>query len=258
MVQCAARITSIGAPLGTGFVVTVRSESRDAAYGYLITADHVVRNQFEIEVETGDPENVGQLNPPRPIDSFRTPLPGVDLAIARFHPGAAEHFALQLEHHVMPTQSIQGPRLGGLVYYVGVFQPLNRLIARSGTIAALNQTIPHSGGYTYLAHLADCRSYGGFSGSPCFAEVTAATNVHRDAPYPTGLPPEIELMSLAHFQLLCGMFTGHFSDKLSADGVTSRYGVGTLLRSDEIRTALMTNEAVEERRSWDKQGIPQS
>jgi hypothetical protein len=256
MVQCAGRITSIGALLGTGFVIAVTSESLDAAYGYLVTADHVVRNHIEIEVETGDPENVGELNPPRPIDGFRAPLPGVDLAVAPFHPGADKHFALQLEHHVMPTQTIQAPRRGGQVYYVGVFQPLNRLIARSGIIAALNQTVPHGGGYTYPAHLADCRSYDGFSGSPCFAEVTAATNVRRDIPYPTGLPPEIELTSMAHFQLLCGMFTGHFTDEVSADGVTSRYGVGKLLRSDEIRAALMTNDAIEERRAWDKQGMP--
>jgi Trypsin-like peptidase domain len=242
---------------GTGFVVAVQSESRDAAYGYLITADHVVRNQFEIEVETGDPENVGQLNPRRQIDSLRTPLPGVDLAIAPFHPGADRHFALQLEHHVLPAQSIQEPRLGGLLYYVGVFEPLHRLIARSGTIAALNQTVPHSGGYSYPAHLADCRSYDGFSGSPCFAEVTVATTFRRDAPYPTGLPPGIELTSLAHFQLLCGMFTGHFTDEVSAEGVTSRFGVGRLLRSDEIRAALMTNEAIEERQVWDAQGMPQ-
>jgi hypothetical protein len=46
----------------------------------------VIRNQFEIEVETGEPENVGQLNPPRPIDGFRTPLAGVDLAIAPVPP----------------------------------------------------------------------------------------------------------------------------------------------------------------------------
>jgi hypothetical protein len=256
MVQSAGRITSIGALLGTGFVIAVKSESRDAAYGYLVTADHVVRNHIEIEVETGDPENIGELNPPRPIDGFRAPLPGVDLAVAPFHPGADKHFALELEHHVMPTRSIQAPRLGGQVYYVGVFQPLNRLIARSGTIAALNQTIPHRGGYTYPAHLADCRSYDGFSGSPCFAEVTAATNLRRNAPYPTSLPPEIELTSMAHFQLLCGMFTGHFTDEVSADGVTSRYGVGKLLRSDEIRAALMTNDAIDERRTWDKQGMP--
>jgi hypothetical protein len=257
MVQCAGRITSLGALLGTGFVVAVQSESRDAAYGYLLTAAHVVRNGIEIEVETGDPDKIGELNKPRAIDGFRTPLPGADLAVAPFHPGPDKHFALQLEHHVMPTASIQGPRLGGQVYYVGVFQPIDRLVARSGTIAALDQTIPHSGGYTYSAHLADCRSYDGFSGSPCFAEITAATNLRRDAPYPTGLPPEIELTALAHFQLLCGRFTGHFTDDVSAGGVTSRYGVGVLLRSDEIRAGLMTNDAIEERRVWDKQGMPQ-
>jgi hypothetical protein len=31
--------------------------------------------------------------------------------------------------------------------------------------------IPHDGDYGYRTHLVDCRSYGGFSGSPCFVEL---------------------------------------------------------------------------------------
>lgn len=50
-------------------------------------------------------------------------------------------------------------------------------------------------------------------------------------------------------------FTGHFSDQISAEGAVSRYGVGVMLRSHEIRDALMTPEAIAERRDWDDQGF---
>jgi hypothetical protein len=62
------------------------------------------------------------------------------------------------------------------------------------------------------------------------------------------VPP---LGGLSKFVLVCGMFINHFSDEMSASGAVSRYGVGAMARSEEIKEALMTPEMREERISWD-------
>jgi Trypsin-like peptidase domain len=254
MLQCACRISSIGSLLGSGFLITVKSANiRYARYGYIVTARHVVANALEeIEVETGDPSTVGVLHEPVKVSSFRQPLPGVDLAIAPFPAGQRGHIAIELEQHLSPGGLVHAPILGAHIYYIGVFQPLDRMMARSGTIGAINQHIPNY--EDSPVHLVDCRSYNGFSGSPCFVEVVLSTDRPNDAPYlPLNQNLHMQMTSLAYFQVLCGMFVSHFSDDVSAGGVTSRYGVGVMVRSDEIRQALMTPEATAERGEWDKQ-----
>ena len=254
MLQCACRISSVGDLLGTGFLITVESEKADhIRYGYVVTAQHVVANQLEVSVETADPLNFGLLHDPVEVSRWRQPLPGADLAIAPFPPGE-RLIAIELEQHVAAGGVMPPPRLGGHIYYLGVFEPLDRVMARSGTIGALDQFVPsHS---QYPMHLVDCRSYAGFSGSPCFAEVAIVTDRPSQPPYEWDrLYVDLEFTALAYFQYLCGMFVGHFSDDISACGVTSRYGVGVMVRSDEIRQALMAPEALAERRGWDEQGF---
>jgi hypothetical protein len=62
----------------------------------------------------------------------------------------------------------------------------------------------------------------------------------------------LKLGRIVHYEMLCGMLTRHYSDEVSAEKVVSRYGVGLMVRSHEIREALMTEEAREERRRWDE------
>jgi hypothetical protein len=125
-------------------------------------------------------------------------------------------------------------------------------MARSGTIGAIDQVgVDHEGGYEYTVHLVDCRSYGGFSGSPCFLEMPfASLTPEPDAPF-----TQIEtgpVGTMYYTSKLCGMVTAHLSDKYPV-GVESRYGVGIMLRSNEIWEALMTDEMREERRWWDRE-----
>jgi hypothetical protein len=147
---------------------------------------------------------------------------------------------------------LEHPVLGQTIYYIGMFHPLNRPMARSGTIGAIFQSgIPHSKGrYTFNAHLVDCRSYQGFSGSPCFAEVPI---LHSDLPPPDGSSDD-RVLAIGYLALLCGMFTSHFSDEGSAEagGVVSRYGVGVMLPSSLIQQALQTDDMREERLMADK------
>ena len=50
--------------------------------------------------------------------------------------------------------------------------------------------------------------------------------------------------AMLHAAILCGMFTQHLTDTPGTDSQASRYGVGVMLRSQEIREALLSNEEV--------------
>jgi hypothetical protein len=74
-------------------------------------------------------------------------------------------------------------------------------------------------------------------------------------------PPEVELPpdmpikpfgQMAYVVKLCGMFTAHLEARNpESGGIASRYGVGIMLRSREIREVLMSDELREERRGND-------
>lgn len=233
------------APVGTGFLATLESESLDGVrYGYVLTAHHVLWSQNRIEVQATAPS--GELYPPLPIDDWRQPLPDLDLAIAPFHAGNTSglvYQALDMKRQALPPG--KWPGLGSKVYYIGILVPLNRAMARTGNIGAVNQHgIEHDGGYDYVAHLVDCRSYNGFSGSPFFVELLHPTLT----PKPTeGTPGPVGEMH--YTAMFCGMLTQHLANQQSQ--FASQYGVGTMLRSDEIWEALMSDDMREERRRWD-------
>lgn len=251
MLLASVRINSVEELRGTGFVVTVDSETLpDVRWGYVITAFHVVQSQIESNVVAYDPTRGGAAYPPVPISDWRRPLPEVDLALAPFSLEGRPIYAVRLEDHVVPTQMIEGPNLGAHVYYVGVFTIVDRMMARSGTLGALD--VEGVSGHGAPVHLLDCRSYAGFSGSPCFFEIAYGTDRAQEAPYP-GPDASIPFTSMAYFQLLCGILVQHFSDDASSQGLTSRYGVGVMVRSQEIHAALMTREAIAERREWDQE-----
>jgi hypothetical protein len=248
--QAAVRITSFGDLLGTGFLVRVLSDAGLGSYSYLITPHHVIRNHVGIEVEVPNPFTNGALYAPVPVGDWRQPLEGVDLAVAPYLDGE------QRNHHAVCSEAIWPghPDLGARIYYIGMFEPLNRPIARSGTTAALEQEgIRHSSGaYDFPAHLVDCRSYRGFSGSPCSMEIAFARLNGKDVP--EWIPQEDRpVAGMNYYTLLCGMFTSHYTDEDSpqAEGVISRYGVGVMLPSRFILEALMTDDACNERRQWD-------
>jgi hypothetical protein len=258
MIHSAVRITSFGKLAGTGFIVAVGSETIPGErYGYVITAHHVIHTELGLEVQVPNPFANGELYPPVPVSDWRQPLSKVDLAVTPFPaPDDRNYQAIDVED-VLPVERRPRPKLGEQIYYVGIFEPLMRPMARSGTIGALEQSgIPHEGDYTHEAdHLVDCRSYRGFSGSPCFAVVPFAL---LDQPPPLGATADTlaethRLADVQHWAAPCGMFTSHYSDEETEDaqGVISRYGVGVMLPSSEIRRALMTDDLRSERRAWD-------
>jgi len=154
--------------------------------------------------------------------------------------------------HLMPTLP-EKAMLAMPFHYVGLLEPLNRPMARSGTLGAVYQTgIKHPDGYQYVAHLGDCRSYGGFSGSPCFLEMAlpGLTPEHPPVDAPDHMKP---LGRMRYLHLLCGMVTWHL-EHAAATPEASVYGVVAILTSDELWKALMVDDLVEDRRRRDSLG----
>jgi len=259
LMYCATRI--IGdfgksrAAIGTGFCVAVPSDVRqDRLYGYMVSAHHVIHGSGEIEVEVPNPLNGGMPYPAVKVAGWRQPLPGVDLMLAPFPPiedwvSPALQVGIHL-HHGLDSR----PLLGAVLHYVGLLAPLDRPMARSGTIGAIDQIgIKHDSGYTYPCHLVDCRSYGGFSGSPCFVELPFAGLTPKAPPPPISAPDE-PVGRIRYVHLLCGMFTEHFDDEDPMRAV-SRLGIGYVLPADLIYEGLTTSEARDERRRWDELSV---
>lgn len=241
-------------PIGTGFCVYIPSEVHPGVrYGYILTAHHVIAGREKnIEVEIPDQFKNGFFYPRMQFNGWHQPIAELDLALVPIRPAPLYNIqSLEYGHHIVPDLPLL---LGNHFYYVGILDPLDRPMVRSGTLGALDQAgIPHDGPYNYIAHLADCRSYGGFSGSPCFVELPIV-NLE-----PYTLPPTLEIPStelpdkmgsMAYLHLLCGMFTQHI-DSYNVDRLVSRAGVGVILRSNEIAEALMTEDMQAERRLWD-------
>jgi hypothetical protein len=114
----------------------------------------------------------------------------IDVAVApfRIRPADLLHQLYPLENFL--TRLNERPYMGDPVYFIGLlaFVPemhrTNIPMVRSGTLGAMNQRgIPMrlSSGFQFQVegHLIDCRSWGGFSGSPCLIQnpATGATNL---------------------------------------------------------------------------------
>jgi hypothetical protein len=102
------------------------------------------------------------------------------------------------------------------------------------------------------AHLGDCRSYGGFSGSPCFLELSMPGLTPTEPPVPT--PPEAGPVGRnIYLHLLCGIVTWHLEPPVDREE-SSIFGVVCILTSDAIWRALMSDGLVRKRRELDGDG----
>jgi hypothetical protein len=251
------RISSAGRFAGTGSIVSVPSEANaTAGWSYVVTAHHVVAavGEILIELEVPDPLAEGRrLFAPVECDDWRQPLPGVDLAIAPLPTELVPRYQSASVREFIPRGTIVP--LGGEIIYLGIFAPLGIPMARAAILGTQEVPIKQPG-YEYKGDLVDCRSYGGFSGSPCFSVMSFATDdPPRFAEVERPRRPDgsnIALNPISTLALFCGIFTAHFSDEQPVDGVVSRYGVGVMLPCEYVRDALMTSDAKNERREWDR------
>jgi hypothetical protein len=262
LLNAVVRITSAGHLMGTGMVLSVDSE-KGRRFHYAVTADHVTRNQPELAAEIPDPSasNPPRLYVPLGIEDWIQPIEGLDLSLSLLpatHP-EGPFSALPLEEAYAVGRE---PLLGAEVYYVGIFAPLGIPMARSGALGAKNVTVGKpKQGYCYTANLVDCRSYGGFSGSPCFVQTVYASDTPIKKP-----PSDVQMQAMAredgtiprlteliYAPYFFGIFTAHYTDDMEEeeDGVVSRLGVGVMVRHHEIWEALMSDEVKGQREGID-------
>jgi hypothetical protein len=255
---CGRSDTHDNQAVGTGFFMSIPSEVVDGGWhGYVVTPHHVIDGLADITLEIADPTKPGTLYPPVAVTDWRRSdvQPDADLAFARYViPPGQMPIALPLGALVIENLEV---RTGTDFHYVGLLAPLDIPMARSGTIGATwVDGLGRVSGYTYRAHLADVRSYGGFSGSPCFLEYTfprlQALDVER-LPFemPANFDPSIPIGTVSYAHLFCGMFTAHFQDQTMA-GYASNLGVGVILPADTIIESLTSEAIRRERRVEDE------
>jgi hypothetical protein len=238
---------------GTGFYVRVPSEVGDGHYTYVVTAHHVIDGQPKLDLIFPDPYNPGQVYSAQPTEGpdWKQPIKGVDLAVLPFaRPDGFWVNALELGKNILPGLPCDA-LLGMPFHYVGLLETHDRAMARSGTLGAIYQTgIEHTDDYEYVCHLADCRSYKGFSGSPCFLEIAMPGLEEVEPP----LPPEPGLGKVGHMKYahpVCGLVTEHLEPP-GNHPESSLLGIVKVLPNDYIWKALMESpELVKERQEKD-------
>jgi hypothetical protein len=249
-----------GKPVGTCFLVRIRSiEFPYRPYwdhAYLVTAAHVAPpdgSDTEIWMSTSSGELVRDF-----IPHWHYPE-GDDIAVAPFVSAedSLDWSALQLYKYATSSMGIYGAHLGAPVHYVGLLGPVASMadrgqpMVRTANLGAMDvehvEYTGQGGGWwsARLAHLIDCRSYGGFSGSPVFlsAEYTGPLVDAIPAAWKQQLSEDETLRShefggLWHFAALFGMLVGYGRDA----------GVGIVLPIELISLALDMEELVEKRK----------
>lgn len=123
-------------------------------------------------------------------------------------------------------------------------------MVRTGALGAVDQPevpMAEPGGTwrSVRGHLIDCRSFGGFSGSPCFMKFSRLKGV-------------TERMGLRYpetYPILLGVLGGHFdhrttlrlADELTAS-IPASAGIGVVYPVEVLRETLELDELVEERK----------
>ena len=255
--------------IGTGFHVGMPSEAFPKAltYGYVVTAKHVIQGEAQtwvrVNVMHGPPEDI-----PVPrwyvhdeADVAVAPMGHVKGRRIRFVPDEA-----------FVDKWAWNPQLGDRVYFIGLLSGIESMeqgnvpMVRAGTLGRMYQdgipvkrpdeTIDHVSG-----HLIDCRSIGGFSGSPCFIQATTT----RFVTWPTG-PDTLEGGPQEREEIaLLGMVTGHFDEWQKAkttgdfDGTVesvANRGVGIIVPAEAIRQVIEGDQdLIKQRKARDAKGL---
>lgn len=243
---------AITALRGTGFVVGVPSAHPEGVFLYIATAAHVVRPCSSTFVRVNRPDgSVEDLPVDRWIfhpfeDIAVTPVLGEDFGHSY---GTAESFigSARVDHHPAPGDDVFFAGLLGQVRSMG---ERNIPMVRSGSIGALYQEgvpmrLPDDTVLHVRGHLIDCRSFGGFSGSPCFVRFISGQ----------GQTERLGLRYPIQSTLLLGMVGGHFDLKASVAlpdqeekfKVPVAAGIAVVYPAESIVNTLEEDELVAER-----------
>lgn len=261
-------------PIGTGFFLLVRApaEPQPSRSGtlYLVTAAHVVRSETDTWVRMRRSDGTLEDLPVEnwvfhdrddvaiavmDLDESDQPFDISFPAVPDILPSGAPERYTVLPHERPRVRS--RPMLGDQVYFIGLFSPIpamgerNVPLVRSGTLAALFQegvpvTLPDGTVLEYTAHLIDCRSYAGFSGSPCLVQFPIEPGIGG-----IGRPDEeSELLGLvsSHFDFKENAdLTGEIAEMGKVD-VPIHLGVGVVTPAESIAECLEFDDVVVDRR----------
>lgn len=254
----------IKSAIGTAFFVSMLSTTGDHGWIYVVTAAHVVEFEKEtwLRVRTKDGGLVLF-----PVPQW-THHPTADVAVAHLNiPNEVDAKWVPTDNFLDLSPSI--PALGDQVYFVGLLAIAESMVqenipmVRSGTLGRMYQErvpLKHGDGRVsfHQAHLIDCRSYAGFSGSPCFAEFKVPMRPGQAGVFIGGMSavPEIRCIGLisGHWDDLAkAQVSVDFADDPLAKGirVPVNTGVGIVTPIERVRECLMDEDLVKTRLQTD-------
>jgi hypothetical protein len=227
-------------PIGTGFLVAMPGPAPETASEYLVTAAHVVRfcpkTFVRISLHNADP-----IDLPIPKWIFHDD-DETDVAVSPIRLDQGFHNFKMIPIEMFLDELSPELHLGDDVYFVGLLNNIKSMhgqnvpMVRSGALGRLYQDEvlikwPDLTVHSMTAHLVDCRSHSGFSGSPCYVQFPSRGRVNAVAGQDT---------------YLLGLITGHL-DELGVDKSVKNTGVGLVTPVEDIRHVLMQEAFVKDR-----------
>ncbi len=242
---------------GTGFVVGVPADDPASIFLYVVTAAHVVRPFASTHIRlTRRDGGIDDLEVPRDTWVFH---PFEDIAAAPIVLRPSEQLVSVIGTDLFngTAETTYNPGIGDEVYFIGLLGQVpsmgtrNVPMVRSGSIGAIHQDgipirLPDDTVIHVHGHLIDCRSFGGFSGAPCFVHFLSRVDQTE----------RLDLQIPVHSTLLFGMVGGHFDlqqsvtlpdqdDKLK---VPASAGITVLYPSETIMGVIEDDTFVQMRR----------
>lgn len=262
-IGCVGFITTNGVPVGTCFIVTLADPDLPPhlGHGYVVTARHVLYNKrtgsrlpnLKVRFRELDGDRVQDLDA---HDWVEHPIDDIDVAVAPID-GVPDFptGSLSMDLHPFDLTDIEAV-LGQAVYYVGLFAPVDKMgaegvpMVRSGTVGAISQLIhPEGKDGPFEAHLIDCRSYGGFSGSPVYIQVSLpsmAGELSKKGQW-EGYSISHRIQARNYWTWLWGLLIIHYTDLAAPDAIANM-GVGIVIPVERIRDVLNTKRLIDLRR----------
>jgi len=256
--------------VGTGFLVLFPSSVAGKGYIYVCTSAHVVRPLIRSWIQLN--KKAGGVEPVPVHTWFYHPSNDIadDVAVSPMR-GSADY-----DYRLLPMNlfidAYGGARLGNRVYFIGLLGQMKNMVAknipmvRGGTVGALNQEgvpIEIAPGTTInvKAHLMDCRSFGGFSGSPCFVQADGISLTGEGGEAAIGWASSTFLLGLliAHFDVnKPATLTGELASISGKVEMPINTGVGVVLPIERLRELLMEEKQLAgERKKMDEQLVSQ-
>lgn len=231
---------------------------------WMVTAAHVIADEQNLRARMWD--NDGSVQEWNVDDGWICPSgsPGerIDLAVRVFNENDHDGYFIALPEDYDIANAGRGLELAQPVYFPGLLawstdaRPgLSQPVVRSGSVAALSERDVKwnkKGNWTApVVDLVDVRSFGGFSGSPCFVQFLVAdlnaVNVgafQRKLAKQAGRDPSA-LTEVTTFTHWSGMFAAHECES----------GIGIAIPAEEIRNIMNNDEAIQEARETEETRI---